>query len=680
MAQPLYPLSPAAQNLRSPPSIERDANYTSRSYEPQSYIIHEDTENDANQYLTDTSNLPLLANVDIENHPPIKGSISAQYVSPKKTSSGNQHGLPLTENALRENEGLAKNTSGDERKQARSRRNSDLSNESMSIMGGPQGYPGADDTCLSTFSAVPNTDMTLFAQIGQSAMSSAGSPPKSSRKLQYRRDAPTPRRSRPTTPSTTRRRDYDASSPCSSPTPRRHEPNDSGDTTNLILDFTEQFSALHPGSQRSPTRSTRPSPTKSQTQPDLAAYASELRAPPTKQSQPPRTPAEARKFANLLDFDLTPAPTPRSVPTITVREVETLKSSFLSQISSLRATLSGKEAEINSLKEAIGDAECRVGEAMEEAREQRGAKEGLELDKIEWEKRDKEMQGILRDVKGELVRGEREREELKAKADESEKRREEAEARAADAQSRLAGVEAGSAASGASGDASTPGSGSNKAVEAAVENVARELHTLYKTKHENKVGALKKSYEARWEKRIKELQAKVDEVSKENEDLKIGRDATMSGLVPGTLTPVESDEQKHQRIAEAQRREEEQQAKLATLAAEVETVKNDNAQLRIDLEKERLEKGDLVAAAEEILSLQASAPPVDPPAVAGSDTLRGSISRASGLKGPGFSTSSAAAAPGESRIGLMSMRSTSGGVRSGMMSNIERMGRGRGAE
>ena len=48
------------------------------------------------------------------------------------------------------------------------------------------------------------------------------------------------------------------------------------------------------------------------------------------------------------------------MPSITPRELESLKSNFLSEISSLKASLSGKEAEVQSLKTAVGDAEKRV--------------------------------------------------------------------------------------------------------------------------------------------------------------------------------------------------------------------------------------------------------------------------------------------------------------------------------
>lgn len=83
------------------------------------------------------------------------------------------------------------------------------------------------------------------------------------------------------------------------------------------------------------------------------------------------------------DFEIPPAPTPRSIPTITPRELESLKSGFMSEISSLKATLSGKEAEVASLKKAVADAERRVGEALEEVRNEAARKEALEIEQAE---------------------------------------------------------------------------------------------------------------------------------------------------------------------------------------------------------------------------------------------------------------------------------------------------------
>jgi chromosome segregation ATPase len=374
-----------------------------------------------------------------------------------------------------------------------------------------------------------------------------------------------------------------------------------------------------------------------------------------------------------------------------------MKSNYLSQISSLKATLSGKTAEVNSLKEAVGDAERRVGEALENLRDERGARESMQADKDDWEKRGKEMENVLRSVKQEIMREEREKDSLSSRLEECERKREEAETRIAEAESRTAGLLAASESNASMnhGDSADNSRNSSKDVEAAVEKVARELHALYKSKHETKVSALKKSYEARWEKKVKELEAKLEDTSREIEELRIGRDSTMSGVVP--RLPSAMDVEQQQERAELVQQAEEQKAKLLGLASEVASIKKDNFQLRNDLEKERNEKGDLVGAVEELLMIQAAAQAGDPVASNGLENLRGSISRASGLRGPGFTSRmpgpnlTATPSNGRSEHHLTQTNSTGstgrshsrgnsgiGGARSGIMSNIERMGRGRG--
>jgi hypothetical protein len=247
-------------------------------------------------------------------------------------------------------------------------------------------------------------------------------------------------------------------------------------------------------------------------------------------------------------------------------------------------------------------------------------------------------------------------------------------------------------------------------VQLAVEKVSRELHTLYKEKHETKVSALKKSYERRWDKKVKELESQVEDLTKENEELKLGRDTTMTKVEPKNPLEVTEDlEKRAAKDAKAKQLE----AELEGLAQEVKIVKQDNSDLRKLLDEERVEKGKLVQAVDEMIPLVAAfdemlanmdtAPPVankspqkqsQPTTV---ENLRGSISRASGLRAP---TSISNIAPGESRIGRGGFgapagheRSRSGssshgvprpgsglGVRSGIMSSIEKMGsyRGRG--
>ncbi|ELR07303.1 hypothetical protein GMDG_02483 [Pseudogymnoascus destructans 20631-21] len=341
------------------------------------------------------------------------------------------------------------------------------------------------------------------------------------------------------------------------------------------------------------------------------------------------------------------------MPSVTPREVEGLKSALLSEISSLKASLSGKEAEVVFLKSAIGDAEKRAGDGMEMLRDERAAREQLEAEKEAWEKRGREMEGVLRNVKEEIVHAEREREDLEGRLDESEKRREAAEGMAQEAESKMAGMRA-VAAQSAAGPGS-PGEGAARRaagasaaheVEFAVEKVARELHALYKSKHETKVAALKKSYEGRWDRRVKELEAKVEDLGHENDHLRLGRDATMSGVVPRMPVNDVTEELRAQAAMDAQIAKE-LEARLEGLAQEVQSFKADNAGLREELQQERIEKGELVAACDELLALQEASASVRGPAVnSGVENLRGSISRASGLRAPNYS----AGAAGESKI------------------------------
>lgn len=688
MASSTSPLSPRDLNRSIPTTIERKTSY--RLSETQSCSIFQDTEN---LLIQDDDRSPSSPVVD-NTSSPIKIRSPRKLDSPQKENV-NSRAIPLTEDALRENEGLTRTIQILE-DQCTGSAKDNVGNDSISTVGLPQGYAGMDDTGFTTFSAVPNTDMTLFAQIGQSpARSVLSSPTKASDQLQGSEESPSLWHTGCVTPASTRGHHFDDCSP--SPTPRRpktgHE-----DTTNLILDFTEQFSAFAANANLSTSRNNRASPKKFHTQPDLASYAADRRMPsPTKRGYRPTTPTESRQFKNLLDFDLTPAPTPRSIPSITARELESLKSSFLSQISSLRATLSGKEAEVNSLKDAVTDAERRVGEALEEIREERGTKESLQTEKLDWEKRDKEMQSVLRDVKEEIIRGDRERDQLQQKLDDSERKREEAESKVIEAQSRIAGLETGS---GASVIPTTDGQPSShianpSTVEAAVEKVAKELHGLYRHKHEVKVAALKESYKARWERKIRDLEARIDQLGHENEDLRLGRDATMSGVVPGSLPTIPlpentvSQEQLDQKRAVQAQRAEDQANILAGVRGEMECLRHDNAKLIAQLEQERLEMADLVAATEEMMQLSLQVPVANETASESSATssienLRGSISRAaSGLKPP---SSGAGSGQGESRIGRMGgageMKGRGGfggaGLRSGIMGNIERMGRGRG--
>jgi len=99
------------------------------------------------------------------------------------------------------------------------------------------------------------------------------------------------------------------------------------------------------------------------------------------------------------------------------------------------------------------------------------------------------------------------------------------------------------------------------------------------------------------------------------------------------------------------------------------------------LDSSRSETADLIAATEELMQLSQSAMASEPqPTPLDSRSVLSRSTSGSGLKAPGFGGYS-----GESRIGRMPVygqeRSGSGtagtGGRSGLLGNIERMGRGR---
>ncbi|KAK5118038.1 hypothetical protein LTR62_004083 [Meristemomyces frigidus] len=495
-----------------------------------------------------------------------------------------------------------------------------------------------DDTCFSTFSEIP--DMTIFAKLGQS-------PTKRGDLLR------TPGGRTETTPCTTRKRLSTSRSP--SPTPRRQKTpavqNEDG-TTSFLIDFTQQMDGIN---------TYRPvSPGKASTESNLLHYINNQRSPHKGTRQSYATPSKpTNNIMNLLDFELPPAPTPRSVPTITVRELESLKSSYLSQISSLKATLSGREAEVESLKRAVGDAEQRVGEAQEALRDEKCRREHVEQEKADWEKRGKEVELVLTSVKEEVMKSEVEKEDLIRKIEDSEHRAEDAENRAVKAEERFADALAARASSG--GDAGVTAVEEQvqrlvaAQIDAKIEAVSRELHAVYKEKHERKVGTLKKSYEARSEKKCAELLRKVEEMEKLNEELSAAKDNTFSA----PFSDAAGD-------AKLKSDLEEQKASIARLECETLASRQQLDQAMRELKQERIEKGDLVAAVDEMLALQAdgSAPAQ---ALSVVEDFRKSIARPSGLRAP--------AGQGQSRIGAVGRNNSGGAGKSRLLSNIERMGR-----
>jgi predicted nucleic acid-binding Zn-ribbon protein len=431
---------------------------------------------------------------------------------------------------------------------------------------------------------------------------------------------------------------------------------------------------------------------------------------------PPRTPMKNGQLLNLLDFDLPPAPTPRSAPTISVRELESVKAAFASQISALKATLSGREAEVEALKRAVGDAERRVGEAAEQLREERARREGAEKDKGEWERRGREFEDVLRKVRAEVVGGEEEREALAARCAEAEECAKEAEARAADAEE-----DARAARAAADVAAKTPiEGGENGAVFTAeqvqrqidekVHALSRELHAIYKKKHVTKVAGLKKGFEAKTREKTAALEARCAELDRQCEDLQAKLDGTLSGVLATTLVsalPAPSEGQGGVSAAQREQEREKMEAQAAAieqaraeLAGRDEELRATRAQFAgamAALERERVEKGELVAAVDEMLALQAdvsvlgvavAAANTPLPAErggagdegaaaalrrsAGPGPVAGAAQRPSGLARPRFGIPT----PGRSGVAAPSglARPQQAAGKSRMMSNIERMG------
>lgn len=486
---------------------------------------------------------------------------------------------------------------------------------------------------LSNISAIP-TDLTRFAHLGNSPTKSAPS------------DGWTPRANRNSiamsTPATGQRplqllsRRSTSSNEDEEATPRR--PRHSADSPVDLMNFTGQTNILIPPPGPTP-RTTRRSPSgrgafpiRVNPAPDHRSQASldrekaSGRSPQKQFSEPsvPETPASRHSQSSsvngfgidLLDIDLAPMATPRSIPTVTPRELETLRSELQSRISGLEATLSGKEAEVSALKRSITDAEIRAGKTGEELRVSQQEKEELQIRKDELDRRAREMEDVLREVKQNAFVEEREREKLRRQAEEADRRAEECEVKILELnasldtlrQERLGGSP------NLSREPATPGTTASPvdvdaAVKNATETVARELHVLYKSKHERKVADLKLSYEKRWIKQVEQLRTELKESQDQISTLLTERDGMLSGVLPGqseALSRMEGQIEELRRWNEdlsAQKKVVE--AEVAGARSELDTIRRENEHMRIDLETERVEKGELVAQVEVFLSVSA---------------------------------------------------------------------------
>jgi chromosome segregation ATPase len=374
---------------------------------------------------------------------------------------------------------------------------------------------------------------------------------------------------------------------------------------------------------------------------------------------------------NLLDFELPPPPTPRSLPTVTIREMESAKSHFQSQISSLTASLSGKEAEVESLSRAIVDAERRVGEAHETVRDERSAREYAEAQMEDWKKKGEEVQELLQNVQSELAHNDSEREHLLARLAEFERRAEDAEARSTELETRLIEAESKNV------DMTTfiNEEDENKktytemecqtAIAEKVNEVARDLHSAYKAKHEKKIKALKDNYQKKADERCKELRVQITCLERQVEEAEKKQDDTFSNFMPDessknggmcetcatNAAAGSASKPEDLQNLEAQRSEiENLKAKLAGLQSELHSLRKSQNVLLEELEAERVEKGELVAAAEQMLVLcgekmesmqqedfrRSQAPPTPAPAPAATPARRKQAPPEQNMRNPGF--------------------------------------------
>ncbi|KAI5287141.1 hypothetical protein KEM54_006211 [Ascosphaera aggregata] len=446
-----------------------------------------------------------------------------------------------------------------------------------------------DTTSLSTFSAVPHTEMAKVGQLmSQSATKrNLGTSTSPNKKIKHTSHDYADDGNDDTSPTSSLGYGIrDETSPLSN---RERLPTGQNSSVNLLC-FTPQRSREAtveghtdmPGSKR---RSRFPSMS------------------PTKNGSSSRSPS---KLFSLIDHDM-PALTPMSRSTITPRELESVKSSYMSQITALQAALSGRDAEVDSLKGAVSEAEKRVGDALDQLRSESARREALEAEQAELERRAMQKEKILANLKCDMEESTRQKESMTRKMEEMEREKIELEQKVETVESQLASKTSESADNGGTVDtAKAEGVASGmfteeqveKKVQDSVEEVAKDLHKLYKEKHETKVTALKKSYAARWEKRVKEAEDKVKELTTENGRLKADKPATTSTAqnTEPTTAADDSTSLSHQN--------QELQERIDKLEHTLTALKSSYEELKAQLEAERVEKGELVAAVDEWLALQ----------------------------------------------------------------------------
>jgi len=307
--------------------------------------------------------------------------------------------------------------------------------------------------------------------------------------------------------------------------------------------------------------------------------------------------------------------------------VEELKAGLNSQISLLNAQLGGREVEVTGLRTAVEETEARCADLSNTIKEQQTRFEGekgewqkikVELGELfEAEKTEKEsistiliekeqvVENLHSELESKNVEVKNLKKRLRDSEDELERTREEVLRARTEASDAVAAAAAAAAAAEAPAFAPAPAPSADEAAKKTqeeVERVARELHTLYKAKHETKVAALKKSYESRWEKKVNNLQQRVEELTRKNEELK--RDA---------------EEKKAEELTA--------DMSFSVAPGSDEDLRRELQRLQKELQNEKQEKEGIVALVEELLAIQSSSEPAEKV----EEKIRGSVRRASGM-------------------------------------------------
>ena len=195
MVSSTSPLSSRDLNRGIPTTIERKTSYKLSETHDTENLIQTDDRTPASS-VADITSSPIKIRSPREHNSPPKEDVDSRSIS-------------LTEDALRENEGLTRTLQILE-DQCTVPFEDNVESDTISTNGLSPGYAGMDDTGFTTFSAVPNTDMTIFAQMRPSPTKSVlSSPTKTSKQSHSDEESSTPMHTGCVTPTTTRGHHFD---------------------------------------------------------------------------------------------------------------------------------------------------------------------------------------------------------------------------------------------------------------------------------------------------------------------------------------------------------------------------------------------------------------------------------------------------------------------------------------